>query len=232
MIRNVMMALALFAAVPGHAAAAPSENAEEAQLLGYGEVELSKGHPQSALDRYFDPIIKRYERAHPPSATQVYCARTPAETLLYLGMAASEKKSAVALSSVWADALFYKAYAMVDLARAAEARPLFERALALSPKNARYLSELANGYQVEKNWPKSLELYQAAESATEFSPDSAKATELGRALRGQAYVLVELGRLDEAEALYRRCLRLDPDDKTAQRELDYVASQRAKTAPR
>jgi hypothetical protein len=41
------------------------------------------------------------------------------------------------------------------------------------------------------------------------------------------YVLVELG-LNEAEALYRKCLQLNAQDAMAQRELTYVMSQEAK----
>jgi tetratricopeptide (TPR) repeat protein len=42
------------------------------------------------------------------------------------------------------------------------------------------------------------------------------------------WILVERGKLDEAEALYRQCLELNPDDSHAKAELDYIAQQRAK----
>jgi tetratricopeptide (TPR) repeat protein len=41
-------------------------------------------------------------------------------------------------------------------------------------------------------------------------------------------VYVEQNRLDEAEALYRKCLELDPKDGRAAAELRYVQAQRAK----
>lgn len=40
------------------------------------------------------------------------------------------------------------------------------------------------------------------------------------------YALSEMGRLDEAEANYRECLKIDPKDKGAMNELLYIAQQR------
>jgi predicted TPR repeat methyltransferase len=36
-------------------------------------------------------------------------------------------------------------------------------------------------------------------------------------------VLIETGKLEEARALYEQCLQLDPDDRGAQQELNYIA---------
>lgn len=46
--------------------------------------------------------------------------------------------------------------------------------------------------------------------------------------RKRGYILVDLNRLDEAEAAYRRSLELEPGNATALEELDYIAKQRAK----
>lgn len=54
--------------------------------------------------------------------------------------------------------------------------------------------------------------------------------ELGVALRGIGYVDVEIGKLHDAAAAYRRCLQIDPNDQKARAELGYVASVRAKAA--
>ena len=48
------------------------------------------------------------------------------------------------------------------------------------------------------------------------------------ALRGQGYILVELHRLDEAEAAYRKCMALVPDEPKSKAELGYIAEQRKK----
>lgn len=57
------------------------------------------------------------------------------------------------------------------------------------------------------------------------------------ALRTQGYALIELGRLTEAETVYRRSLELDPGNKVAENELDYIEhllserEERSKTLP-
>lgn len=45
--------------------------------------------------------------------------------------------------------------------------------------------------------------------------------------RGRGFVLTEMSRLDEAEAAYRESLTLEPDNKIALGELDYIARLRA-----
>jgi hypothetical protein len=42
------------------------------------------------------------------------------------------------------------------------------------------------------------------------------------------FVDVELNRLDDAEAMYRKCLELDKNDAAAMRELRYVQGVKAK----
>jgi len=66
-------------------------------------------------------------------------------------------------------------------------------------------------------------LHYAAEVG---EPKSTKTTDLTLAWRGQGYCLVELGRFDEAEKLYKKCLALDPSDKKAKGELEYIKSKR------
>jgi tetratricopeptide (TPR) repeat protein len=46
--------------------------------------------------------------------------------------------------------------------------------------------------------------------------------------RSRGVTLVELGRLDEAEAALRAALELEPDSAVARRELDYIAELRAR----
>ncbi len=53
-------------------------------------------------------------------------------------------------------------------------------------------------------------------------PDEMKAN----ALRKRGYVLVELERWDEAETAYKDSLKFEPDDETAQSELEYITANR------
>jgi len=50
--------------------------------------------------------------------------------------------------------------------------------------------------------------------------------QMANALRKRGYVLIELERWDEAETAYKDSLKLDPDNETAQGELEYIAANR------
>jgi len=121
-----------------------------------------------------------------------------------------------------------KAYALVEMGKRVEAMSALKQAIALSPWNSQYLSELGYLYAANKDWNKALETYQAAEEHAALSPDDTKTEELGKARRGVGYVLVELGKLDEAEKKYEQCLKENPKDSKAAAELEYVRQRKAK----
>jgi tetratricopeptide (TPR) repeat protein len=162
----------------------------------------------------------------------VYSVRTPVEATYYMLDAARQKKDAIALGPVWVDAFRFKAYALLELGRGEEAHAALDRALELAPQNAQVLEELGANYQVEKNWPEAMRTFERAEEAAKtFSPEAKRNEEIARAWRGQAFVDVELGKLDEAEQLYRRCLDLDKNDTRATTELEYVRKKRKDSDP-
>jgi Flp pilus assembly protein TadD len=202
------------------------------QLLEQGMRLLQARKPGEALP-YFDQVVALYQSRFKDTNMRYYSARTPTEALFYMTDAAASdsKRGAVAASGNWGYAHYLKGYALLDLGRPGDAKAELQRATALSPQNAQFLGELGHVYEIEKNWPLALQTFQRAEKAAkEFSPDSARNVELARAWRGEGYALVELGQLDEAEALYRKCLELDPRDTKAKQELAYVLSQKAKDA--
>jgi tetratricopeptide (TPR) repeat protein len=199
----------------------------ELELLSAGRRLLGQGNPVEALRKSFDVVARRLDARHSGSSDTLYCARGPAETLYYLGLASAEKRGASVLAPTWSDAHYLKGYALLELGRLAESREALERAVALSPGNSQYLSELGYTYQVEKNWSESLATYTAAESAAEMSPDEVRESDASRAMRGQGFVLVELGRLDEAEAIYRKAIATDPGDQHSAGELQYIERLRA-----
>jgi len=137
---------------------------------------------------------------------------------------------AVIVSPDWCAAVFFKGFALIDLGRPAEAYPYFKRAVELAPNHAQYIAELAEFSKTKHDWPTALSLFQqAVDAAQTFSPPDAKQFELGRAMRGVAFVLSEQGKLDEAEAEYRKCLELDPSDAKATSELAWIAQERIRT---
>lgn len=178
-----------------------------------------------------DGLISAKEAEPKTKTVQVYCARTPEETLIYMMGAATQKLSAVAVEPTWCDAIFLKGFALVDLGQHQEARKWIEKAVAMAPHNAHYKAELAESYKTERNWEKAYALFeQAAEDARTYSPEDSKTRELGRGLRGMGFALIEMGRLDEARKLFEEALKLDHNDAKAKNELQYISEQEAKRA--
>lgn len=212
------------------AAAVRENDARQMQILNDGVKVLKDRHPGEALAQYFDRVIASYETRYPAGAKASYCARSATESLATLVQAAQDKTEAVVVGSAWCDAYFLRAYALVDLGRNAQAREALEKAISMAPRNAQYVAELASLDRREKKWAEALTRFEsAAQLARDFSPPESKLIELGQALRGKGYVLVELGRLDDAASAYRQCLELNPADKAAIAELAYVQAQRKRT---
>ena len=212
----------------------PSSNEQRSQddqrkLLEEGASLLRAKRPQQAIS-YFDQIISFYEAKYRDRTEQVYCARARTEVIFYLAKHAKEKKTNAIVIGVWCDAQYLKAYALVELGRLSDAKAALEAAMVLAPSNSQYLSELGNVYLRERNWPRALEIFHAAEDAAGIWESPAREAHLARAHRGAGYALIELGRLDDAEAKYKQSMAIDPADRNALRQLGYIHQLRAKSA--
>lgn len=214
-----------------NAATEASDKAWEQQqiaLLQQAGDMIREHQAEQAIKGPLEALIRHYEDGPGKDGKRYYCATTGVETILYLAHEANEGRDAVVLNSTWADAYFLKGYALGELGRVADEQKELEKAIRLSPQNAHYLSEMGYTHQMLRQWKDAIETYEQAEAASEFSPDETKVSELTRALRGQAFALTETGKLDEAQALYERCLKLNPDDQNAKRELAYIKQLRSK----
>jgi len=209
----------------------PDKDPQMVSLLRDARRLIDSKKPAPAIEKC-DQVIASFGARYGSSEQKIYCARTSAETLGGLLKAAVDKTNAIALSPTWADAYYVKAYALQDLGRLPDAKTNVQLAMALSPFNSQYQSELGEIYQLEKNWGKAQQQFEEAEGNANLSPEDARASELGRARRGLAYVFVELGKLDEAEKKYQQCLAADPSDMRAKRELEYVRELKAKRKSR
>jgi Flp pilus assembly protein TadD len=176
-----------------------------------------------------EPVLARYEAEHPAGKAVLYCTIDPADTLERLAGAAVAKKDAVALDTTWCYALWAKGFALAELGRFAEARPPLERATAMMPGNAHFMSELGYVHQALKDWNASLATYTAAARIGEGLPPGAdRKRELRRAWFGMAYSLIELNRFEDAEDLLAKCLELVPDDAKVRSELNFVREKLGK----
>ena len=198
-------------------------------ILEAGVLEMSR-NAKRAKEDYFDVVIADCDAAYKESDKRLYYARTSAETLFYLLKSASEDEPAEVLVVPCSEAHYLAAYASLDLGNVSEAEAHLNSALHWSPVNPLYTSELAHVRQIQKDWNGALTLFLEAEDNTKaFSPDDVQEIELARAKRGIGYSLIELGRLDEAEAKFLECLEIDQDDEAAKRELAYIADLRARS---
>ena len=208
----------------------PSASNEEVfkQLLEQGGQFATSGKYHDAVS-CFNKVILCCEEIYREEKVKLFCARWITESLMYMTEAANSNAAAKIVSILWAYAYYSKGYSLIELGHLSEGKDALDRALALSPRNSQFLSELGSFYQREKNWLKAYETFQAAESAAkEFSPPEQKSVELSRAWRGLGFIYVEQRKLDEAEQMYRQCLELDPADSRAVNELHYVQDLYAK----
>lgn len=225
----------------------PDQRAEALRLKAVEQAQalIHDGEPERAI-AILDAVIAEYETQYPDGETRWYVARDTKETLAYMVSAATSKdgthKNASALIVMWAEAYYLKGYALVELgtggskiaksmpigdpAHLAPAKKALERGIHLAPYHARMLSELGQIHQLEKDWDNAYRYYAAAEDASAFTPEDEQASDLGRAKRGMGFVLIEQGKLDEAEKKFEECLEIDPDDSGAKREMLYIRSLR------
>ena len=193
------------------------------EFLDQGVERLSAGYPQLAIDQYFDPLLDAFEDmlAEQPLAT--YVARSDKEGMYYILTAASRDQNVQAIGSYGADVYYWKALALTLLDEREGAEASLARALELSPAHSWFLSQKAQWQKNDRHWLEALATFElAANYARLLTPADERSVELGFALRGRAYVLVELGRLEEAATQYKECLELNSDDTEAQTELAYV----------
>jgi tetratricopeptide (TPR) repeat protein len=212
------------------AAAALAREAELARLLDSASRLLAAHKAQEAIAP-LDQVIAAYEAQYRSVKYRVYSARTEPESAVYVDAARKDGVDAVVVTPSFAYAYSMKAFALLELKRLVDARVQLEKALALAPQNARVLTELGTTYQIEKNWTQAEQIFtRAVDAARLYSPAGLRKAEMAGALRGVGYVFIEQGRLDDAEKMFKECIRNDANDQAAKRELDYIAKLRDKKA--
>ncbi|MBB3227986.1 tetratricopeptide (TPR) repeat protein [Luteibacter sp. Sphag1AF] len=191
---------------------------------------IRAGKIQAAIDGPFNQVVNKYEAKYGNQAGKtVFCARTMEDGLLYSSSAlvADSKSSVTVLGPAWAMAYGGRAYAYNEMNRPDDARVELEKAIALSPRETEYKSELAYVYQIKRDFESSLRLYNEALADAEIiASDPVKSKCI--AYRGSGYALVELGRLDEAVKAYEGCLKIKPGEPKSTGELGYIRDLRAK----
>jgi tetratricopeptide (TPR) repeat protein len=123
----------------------------------------------------------------------------------------------------YADASLLLASYAVENRRLADALPWLDRGLELQPHNEALIMEKATALAGLRRFAESHALLQGALDSHEM----ALTLDRARFLRVTGIVLIDLQRLDEAEAMLNDSIRLQPDNPIARLELDYIAELRA-----
>ncbi|HET6553636.1 MAG TPA: tetratricopeptide repeat protein [Dyella sp.] len=233
--QRFLLILSSAAALPVTWASAltPDDSAAIARQMDRGVQLLDQGIPDTAITRYFDPVIAHYEKLYPHAAGSVYFAHDPNESVIYAAMddpreqRGHRKLATVVDDSTWPDALELKGYALVEMQRNEEAIKVFKQAIEIAPIYPASWSELGNIYQARKQWGAAADAYRhAAQGAAWLEDPETRRTMQARAWRGEGSVMIETGKLDDAEAIYRRCLTLDPSDSRSKGQLAYISAVR------
>ena len=98
----------------------------------------------------------------------------------------------------------------------------------MSPFNAHYLNKYAEWYKINRNWQTTYDVFSQARDLREFSPPDYADQIEARALRGTGFCLIKLGKLDEAEKMFKDSLKLVPENKMVLNEISYIRELRAK----
>jgi len=126
---------------------------------------------------------------------------------------------------ICADATFHKASAYIEIKKLDKAKVWVKKAMKLLPKASTYVTELAFIYQSEKNLIKALQVYKKAEDIARSDLDyQDNQRGLSRAIRGEGFILIEMGRLKEAKEHFNEALKINPNDSSALHELKYIES--------
>ena len=216
----------LLAAAPVSAAFAQESPAETARNGRLTEIItlIQGGQPQQAVEK-LGPLLTEYQGLYPPGK-QKLCKVEDYETAAYATLPGGA--NATLVEGGWCIAMWAKGFALIDLQQLDAAIPFLEGAVAMAPLHPHYLSELGYAYQAQKSWQRSYDLYARAADAAKRESGERQKKSLRRAWFGMAYDQIELGKLDEAEVLLRKCLTLTPDDQKVKDELQYVTDEKAK----
>jgi tetratricopeptide (TPR) repeat protein len=122
------------------------------------------------------------------------------------------------VSNAYPRAYYYLGFLCVKTRQFERALEYLDRGQQLEPTNPKFNFEKAQALVHSGRPEPALALYEAV---TEVGPH-VSVRDLAIAWRGRGFVLIELGRLDEAEEALRTSLELEPGNSIALNELQYI----------
>ncbi len=122
------------------------------------------------------------------------------------------------LPNAYPRAYYYLGFICVKRKEYFRAVEFLDKGLELEPSNPNFKFEKAHALVNTGYHKEALALYEGVNGLGPY----VSARELGVARRGCGFVLIEMGRLDEAEAAFKSSLEIDPANKIALSELQYI----------
>ena len=156
----------------------------------------------------------------------------------FMSFVANRSQPDAEMSVLWTDVSYSKRWWQLALVNRKQglhrnALTCVERGLELEPDHPHLWMQKGLILSETKQYALALTAFETAATVRSWASPSVAAW----ALRQQGYVLIELGRLNEAKAVYGRSLELEPNSETAVREVEYIErllqerEQRAKQLP-
>lgn len=138
-------------------------------------------------------------------------------------------RNIVWIGNAYPRAHYYMGFLCVKTQRYREAIGYLERGQALEPTNPKFTLEKAQALIQLGDKQTALALY---DSVMDVNPHVSN-KEIAFAERGRGFVLIEMGRIEEAESAFMSSLVKDPDSQVARNELNYIdhLRQGGKVAP-
>jgi len=199
---------------------APDLQSKERTSKGFSLIRA--GRPQQAIAE-FDAVIAAADRQYSGDPRPRLCARDEATARQFAGPG----KEPVMIDPAVCDAHFGKGFALIDLGKGNLAEGELRRAIELAPYEAHYVNEYAELFKSRREWQKSHDLFARAWAIVDKDKSGPDAKVAARALRGMGYTQIGLGRLDDAERLFRQSQEYEPDSKAAHFELSHIARKKA-----
>ena len=122
---------------------------------------------------------------------------------------------------------YVRAFAHVEQKNYAAAAAELDAVLAVAPYEPQFLAERGQVANAMKDFAAAERIFKRLQESAKTLPDPAQAAFYqGSALRGLGYGAVERGQWQAAEQYYRQALQLNPNDRAAQNELQFVRQHR------
>lgn len=173
-----------------------------------------------------ETIISAFDAEYGKSDKLIFCAENSKQMIILLARAAALKKDGETLNMTWCTALFLKGFVLIDLNRAADAKPFLARAAEMAPLDAHFLNEYAEWHKSARQWQDAYDWFEKARDASEYSADEFRKGHQARSLRGMGFVTIELGDLEKASKFFKDSLELVPNHPAALSELKYIEDLR------